>query len=134
MHVNSRAAAYLTILGVLGSWPAVAAIHTPVISEVTTNFSINQPTLTIDGNYFGTIAPHVTLSGLTLVVTTYATTAITALLPANIEAGSYMLVVTNNETTLTGSFDATIGAAGPQGPPGAMGPAGAQGPQGAAGA
>jgi hypothetical protein len=54
---------------------------------------------------------------------------LTAKLPASVVAGAYGLTVinTNNQAA---TFDVTIGAAGPMGPPGVQGPQGTPGPQG----
>jgi hypothetical protein len=137
---HSRVSACLAVFGsmytyLFGVAPATAAVH-PVIASATTNFSITEPTITITGEYFGSITPGVTLDGASLVVTTYTQTAVTALLPANIKPGSYVLVLTNEVLDLQGDFDVTIGAVGPEGPAGPKGPAGttgATGPQGPAG-
>ncbi len=78
--------------------------------------------------------PQLTLGGTALVVTAYTNDQITALLPAGIEDGGYLLVVmAANSRTSYGTFDVTIGATGltgPQGPKGDTGATGAIGPQG----
>jgi hypothetical protein len=115
----------------------MAATHTPVISAVNTDYTVNPPTITIGGAYFGSITPTVSLDGDPLTIATYTATSVTALLPTNINPGSYQLVLTNNSTQAQVTFDATIGAVGPPGPAGptgATGTAGPTGPHGPAGA
>ena len=77
-------------------------------------------------------APIVKLDGSTLTLNGTATpAAFDALLPAGIPAGSYLLTVScGNATNQNGTFDLTLGAAGPQGPTGPQGPQGLTGPQG----
>src|ERR1019366_825476 len=135
---NSRVSACLAVLGsmymyMFGATPARAAVHLPVITAVTANYSINQPTITIAGGYFGTSAPGVTLNAAPLVVATYTSTSVTALLPANLSPGSYRVALTNSVTQLQGIFDATIGAVGPEGPAGPAGATGSAGPAGSNG-
>jgi hypothetical protein len=123
----------------LGVTPAGAAVQ-PVITAVTTDYQVSPPTITISGKYFGGVTPTVTLDGTVLVVVTYTSSQVTALLPANLNPGSYQVSLTNHTLQLKTDFDATIGAAGPEGPAGpagatgAAGPAGSQGPAGATGA
>ena len=74
----------------------MAATHTPVISAVNTDYTVNPPTITIGGAYFGSITPTVSLDGDPLTIATYTATSVTALLPTNINPGSYQLVLTNN--------------------------------------
>src|ERR1017187_3856280 len=98
---NSRVSACLAVLGsmymyLFGVTPARAAVHLPVITAVTANYSTNEPTITIAGRYFGSITPTVTLDGVPLVITTYTQTSVTALLPANFSPGTYVLLLTNN--------------------------------------
>ena len=142
---HSPAITVLTVLGgfcLMGVLPVRAATHSPTITGVTTDFTVNPPTITINGAYFGSITPTVTLDGSPIVVATYTQSAVTALLPSNLAPGSYQLVLTNNVTALKVTFDATVGAvgpegpagpAGPQGPPGPIGPAGPAGPMGPSG-
>ena len=133
---DSKVVACLAILAslyILGGWPARAASHPPVIDSTTADYNTNPPSITIEGQGFGTITPGVTLNGITLTVTTYTPTAITAILPTNLGAGSYVLSVTNNSTALEATFDATIGSVGPEGPTGPAGPEGPAGPKGATG-
>ena len=132
---DSRVSVCLAILAGMymygfGTAPARAATAAPVITSVTANLSTNQPTITITGINFGSITPGVTLDGVPLVVEVYSATGVVAYLPANLNPGSYQLVLTDNATQLQGTFDASIGAVGPEGP---AGPAGAAGPAGPAG-
>ncbi|MGA2594228.1 MAG: carbohydrate-binding protein, partial [Bryobacteraceae bacterium] len=139
---NSRVPVCLAVLAGMYTFGVTTAraASLPVITSVTTDFAISQPTITIDGKYFGSITPGVNLDGVPLVVVTYTSTAVTALLPSNIGPGSYELVLTNRALDLQAAFDATIGAVGPEGPAGpagsngAAGPTGPAGPQGPAGA
>ncbi len=138
-HFNNRRAwACLAVLGSMyvnpfGGTPANAAVQ-PVITAVTTDYQVDPPTITIAGKYLGSVTPTVTLDGMPLVVVTYTSTQVTALLPANLAPGSYQLVLTNHTLQLQAAFDATIGAAGPEGPTGPAGPAGSPGPAGVPGA
>ena len=120
----------LTIVSALWSMTGFAAPS----SQVQIQSAIaNGGMLAIAGQNFGNTTPLVQLGpiSLTLAQPTTATTII-ANLPADLTPGSYELLVSfGNSTTQEASFDVTIGAAGPPGPPGATGPAG---PAGAAGA
>jgi len=121
---------------ILGVTPASAATASPAITSVTVSYSISPPTITITGKNFGTTTPGVTLDGIPLEIDLYTSTAVVAVLPSSLTPGSYQLVLTDSATALQGAFDATIGAAGPEGPAGAQGPAGnpgTTGPRGAAG-
>ena len=109
--------------------PAIAASK-PIVDGAVPNYSTSQ--LTITGTGFGASIPKLDLDGLVLSVITHTATKIVATLPSGLQAGSYMLSVTANG--LTGTFDLTIGAAGPQGPQGVQGPQGPQGLQGSQGA
>ena len=135
---NSRVSACLAVLGgmyvyMCGGPPAQAAVE-PVITAVTTDYQVNPPTLTIVGKYLGSVTPTVTLDGATLVVVTYTSTQVTALLPGNLTPGSYQLTLTNHTLQLQASFDAAIGSVGPEGPAGPAGPTGSAGPAGTPGA
>jgi hypothetical protein len=135
LSFKSKIAAYLSILGILGSLP-VSAAKEPAITAVTTNYAVSPPTITITGISFGTIAPTVTIDNLPVTLVTYTQTAVTGLLPSNLAPGSYELVLTNNSARLSipATFNAAIGAAGPEGPAGPPGTAGSAGPAGPAGA
>lgn len=92
--------------------------------------------LTIMGTNFGpaTGSPVVRLAGRQLTLATWSAVKIVANLPAALAPGRYQLTVTVD--TLTGGFDVTIGAAGPQQPAGPAAAActqaasGSQDPQG----
>ena len=91
--------------------------------------------LFITGTDFGVAKPpKVTLAGGELAVSSHSQTTIVAALPAGLPPASYELVVVSfrkaDDNGKAASFDVTIGAVGPQGPPG---PAGATGPQGSPG-
>ena len=101
----------------------VLAHAKPVIDSATPNYGTNQ--LTIAGTGLGTATPTVKIDTVALSVVSHTMTNIVATLPSGIGAGSYLLTVT--AAGATGSFDLTLGAAGPQGP---QGPQGLQGPQG----
>jgi hypothetical protein len=135
LSIESKIAAYLTILGILGSLPVNAAKE-PAINAVTTDYAVSPPTITITGISFGTIAPTVTIDKLPVTLVTYTQTAVTGLLPSNLAPGSYELVLTNNSARLAipATFNATIGAVGPEGPTGPPGTAGSAGPAGPPGA
>ena len=101
---KSRVSACLAVLGSMYMYmfevtPAIAAVE-PVITVVTTDYQVNPPTITINGRYFGSVTPSVTLDGATVVVVTYTQAQVTALLPANLSPGSYQLVLTNRVTDL----------------------------------
>ncbi len=133
-HHNRIAACLAVLSGMYMFGPApVRAAVTPAITGVTTNFAVTPSTITIAGRYFGAVTPTVTLDGTVLVVATYTQTQVTALLPSNIDPGTYQLVLTNHSLDQQVSFDATIGAVGPDGPAGPAGPTGAAGPAGPAG-
>lgn len=102
--------------------------------------SPDQSVLFATGTGFGS-SPSVFLNGvkLTGVAVNPDGTALTASLPADIAAGSHLLVVTRKNKqpkgdegngNHTASFVLVIGAIGPQGEPGAAGEPGGQGPQG----
>ena len=115
--------------------PALANAK-PVIDSAVPNYSTNQ--LTISGSAFGTTTPTVKIDTVALSIVSHTATQIVATLPSGIGSGSFLLSVAAGSAT--GTFDLTLGAAGPQGPQGPQGvqgpqgPAGAQGPQGAQGA
>jgi len=79
-------------------------------------------------------APLVQLNGQALSIVSSTNTAITTILPAGIQPGSYLLTVSSGEAASQfDAFNVTIGAAGPQGPAGPQGVAGDTGPAGPAG-
>src|ERR1700676_5496300 len=82
----------------------------PIIFSAQPNNSTGQ--LTITGSSFGT-APTVQLGTVFPAVVSSTTTTVIVTLPANLNPGSYGLTVSNTATSQTGSFIATIGAAGP---------------------
>jgi len=122
------------------------AVHAaqPVIQKATVNLDQNR--IVISGSDFGSGPQTVLLSGVVLPWIGFdaATQMITAALPANLAAGTYVLTVADGNKSAT--LDVTIGAqgpigpqgpqglTGPQGPPGGDGPLGPQGPTGATGA
>lgn len=104
------------------------------ILSTSANTTTSPGTLTITGQNFGTAAPSITLQGTALQVASFTDTVLVALLPNNLAPGSYQLeVITQARKNNIADFDATIGAAGPQGPIGPQGIPGAQGPAGATG-
>lgn len=107
----------------------VLANAKPIIDSATPNYGANQ--LTILGSGFGTLTPTVAIDGKSATVVSHSPTQIVVDFPSGIASGSYLLTVTVSGAT--GSFDLTLGAAGPQGPQGPAGPQGAQGAQGPAG-
>jgi hypothetical protein len=101
-----------------------------------------QEVLTIRGSHLSDhrFAPRVTLGDRVLAVSSFGPTVVLAILPPDLPAGSYRLVVSRGRSSRhSGSLDITVGAigppgqAGPQGPEGKEGPAGPPGPQGATG-
>src|SRR5580698_608961 len=134
---NNRVTGCLAILGSIylctfGAAPARAATK-PVITSVTPELLTSPVSITITGKNFGNTMPAVTLDGATILVESYTSTVVTAELPANLNPGSYQLVLKDTVTDLSGAFDVTIGTVGPQGPAGPAGATGAQGPAGPAG-
>ena len=94
----------------------------------------NDPTsITIVGEdlLFGGGPPTITLGEYVdelVIVGTATDTEITAELPENIDAGDYLLTVSNgNGQSQNDEYDLTIGAVGPQGPKGDIGDTGATG-------
>jgi len=112
----------------LAAATATAASTPPSILKVTVNSAVT--TITISGSNFGFVTPTVTIDGKSVAVEVYTSDLVIGPLPANLAAGSYQVVLTNNSTQLKASFDTTIGAAGPQGPAGPTGPQGPAGPTG----
>jgi hypothetical protein len=121
---------------------AFAEDQKPVIISALPDASVNPTQLTITGNNLGSGKPLVTLDSFRLLVATFTSTSVTALLPAGLKPGSYLLILQPNgedNGNKAATFDVTIGAAGPKGdkgdpglpgPPGAPGLPGVQGPPG----
>lgn len=104
-----------------------------VITAATTD--AGQTTLFAEGVNF-TAGSAVYLAGIPLggVAVSSGGTVLTASLPLGMLPGGYRLQISNGPATVqNGTFDMTIGAAGPEGPPGDPGPAGADGAVGPAG-
>ncbi|MGD0215471.1 MAG: IPT/TIG domain-containing protein [Terriglobales bacterium] len=123
--MKSRKQSLFVCLLALAMCVPVLANVKPVIDSATPNYATNQ--LTIVGSNFGTGTPAVDLDGTVLTLVSHTATTIVATLPT-VAAGSYVLSV--KVSAATGTFDLTLGAAGPQGPQGPQGPAGEQGPAG----
>jgi IPT/TIG domain len=104
----------------------VLANAKPTIDSATPNYATNQ--LTIIGSGFGTLTPTVAIDGKGATVVSHTPTQIVVDFPSGIGTGSYLVTVTVSGAT--GSFDLTLGTAGPQGPPGPQGAPGSQGQQG----
>jgi hypothetical protein len=103
----------------------------PVIIAALPDSSFNPTQLTITGNQLGTGKPFVTLDSFRLLVVTFTSTSVTALLPAGLKPSSYLLILqSDGEDDKKATSDVTLGAAGPQGDPGAPGPIGPVGPPG----
>jgi hypothetical protein len=89
-------------------------------------------TLTIEGSGFGASRPKVRIANERLVLQSFDSNRIVALLPPGIKAGSYLLNLDIENVTRT--FDVSIGTQGGVGPKGPAGPQGPTGAKGAAGA
>lgn len=111
----------------LAMFVPVLANAKPIIDAAIPNYANNQ--LTIVGSGF-TGTPVANLNGVPMTLVSHTPTNIVAVLPNGFSAGSFLLSVT---ATGTATFDLTLGADGPQGPPGQQGPMGPQGAQGPAG-
>jgi hypothetical protein len=140
-------------MNLLRNWPKALAVfallhvalvaaladeeNKPVVITALPDSSVNPTQLTITGNHLGSGKPLVTLDSLRLLVVTFTSTSVTALLPAGLKPGSYLLILqSDGEDDRKATFDVTLGAAGPQGDPGVpgpIGPAGPPGPQGPSG-
>jgi hypothetical protein len=107
---------------------ATAASTSPSILKVTTDSALT--TINITGSNFGFVTPTVTIGGKSVAVKGYSSNLVIGALPADLTAGSYSVVLTNNSTQTKAGFDAAIGAVGPQGPAGPTGATGATGPSG----
>ena len=111
--------------------------HDPLILAAVPDSSASPTQLTIMGENFGTLKPAVTLESIPLKVVTFGSTTVTALLPAGLAPGSYLLTLQRNgQKQNTAEFEVALGAIGPKGDrgdPGAPGPPGPAGPSGPAG-
>jgi len=133
----------LLAASVLLASPAVLTAQfdrSTVILSVTENAQGTQ--ITITGDHFGNHTPKVYFGATELAVAAHSETSITADLPANVAAGSYLLGIESGHEQRFVPFSVAVGQVGPAGPAGpagatgARGPAGPQGttgPQGAAG-
>ena len=102
----------------------------PIVVAASADFVTHQ--LVINGTGFGT-APVVRLGGAALTVVSATDTSIVADLPADIAAGSAMLLVLRKGVVPGVPFEVTIGAVGPKGDQGPIGPVGPVGPMGPVG-
>ena len=102
----------------------------PIVATASADLVAHQ--LVISGTGFGT-APIVRLAGAALTVVSASDTSIVADLPADIAAGSAMLLVLRKGVVPGVPFEITIGAVGPKGDQGAVGPIGPVGPMGPVG-
>jgi hypothetical protein len=110
--------------------PVQAQNAPPVITSAQVNTGTGQ--LTVIGTGFGA-APTVQLGSLFPSVVSGTNTSVVVTSPANLNPGSYGLIVTNTSTSQTGSFVVAIGAVGPTGSAGPQGPQGIQGQVGSTG-
>jgi hypothetical protein len=98
------------------------------------DFSVSPAQLVIRGQNLGTSKPLVTLDAIALSVITFTSTAVTALLPSGLPAGTYELTLDpGSRSEKMAEFEAAIGAIGPKGSPGRAGPSGPAGPAAAQG-
>jgi hypothetical protein len=104
----------------------------PAGPAVITSAGADASTLTVNGSNFGA-SPTVTLGGTALVVTSASASQVKASLPAGINPGSYLLIVTSGTVLTTAVFEVTIGSIGSQGPQGVKGDKGDVGPPGPVG-
>src|SRR5437870_4599991 len=65
----------------------------PVIIAAIPDFPANPTQLTIRGENLGSLKPFVTLDAMSLVVSSYTPTSVTAWLPAGLSPGSYLLTL-----------------------------------------
>ncbi len=111
--------------------------HEPLIKAALPDSSASPTQLNITGENFGTLKPVVTLDSMPLTVASFSATSVTALLPAGLTPGSYLLTLQQNgRESRTATFDVALGAIGPKGDkgdPGAPGPVGPSGPMGPVG-
>ncbi len=129
--------AFALQLVVMGRALADDQKHDPLILAAVPDSSVSPTQLTIMGENFGTLKPAVTLDSIPLTVVNFGSTSVTALLPAGLTPGSYLLTLQRNgQKQNTAEFDVALGAIGPKGEkgdPGALGPAGPAGPSGPTG-
>lgn len=102
------------------AFPAFLHAGQPVINSAQVDLSTHM--IAIAGTDFGNAPPTVTLGATLLAVTAHSPTAIQAMLPSGLAAGSYRLLVAT-ATTPPGIalLDVTVGTSGAQGPPGPLG-------------
>jgi hypothetical protein len=106
----------------------------PAILAAIPDFSVTPAQLAIKGQNLGTSKPSVTLDAIPLSIVTFTSTAVTALLPPGLPAGSYRLTLDPGaHGEKVAQFDVAIGSIGTKGNPGPPGPAGQAGPPGAQG-
>lgn len=105
--------------------PAFAAPGPTRLVIVSARVDVTAGTLTIDGHDFDDGQLTVTLNGMPLVVMSVTASEIVSTLPAGLDPGTYLLTVSvGPAVTQFDSFNVTLGAVGPQGPPGSQGPPG----------
>jgi hypothetical protein len=103
----------------------------PIITSVFADS--NLTTLTVNGANFGT-SGDLYLAGVKLtLVPPYTSSQLTAVLPAGVKPGGYLLSLIVTKVSQPEEFWVTLGSGGAVGPQGPAGPAGAQGPAGPAG-
>ncbi|WP_375759803.1 hypothetical protein [Corallococcus exercitus] len=116
--------------------PLPSSAQTPLV-VTSVSVDLEQKTLTIFGQDFGSAAPAVSLAGFGLIISSHSQTAVVAFLPEPVAVfpGTYLLTVTAQATDATGydRFNVSIGTGGPAGPKGDVGPAGPPGQAGARG-
>ena len=84
------------VLAAVALSAAFADDQKPVIISVVPDLSINPTQLTITGNNLGSGKPLVTLDSILLLVATFTSTSVTALLPVGLKPGSYLLILQPN--------------------------------------
>lgn len=109
-----------------------ATIPILTISRATINYSNNQVTFSGSGFEPTKKSPNILLAGSPLAVVSFTDTQVVAVLPANIVAGNFTVMVVNSLGEFM-PYEVTYGSVGPQGPMGPAGPQGSQGPEGPAG-
>ncbi|NNC01900.1 collagen-like protein [Corallococcus exiguus] len=118
--------------------PLSSGAQTPPLVVTSVSVDLEQKTLTIFGQDFGSTAPAVSLAGHGLIVISRSQSTVVAHLPEPVAVlpGTYLLTVTAQAPDATGydRFNVSIGTGGAAGPKGDTGPAGAPGPSGARGA
>lgn len=122
--MKSRNLQVMICLLALAMCVPVLANAKPIIDSAVPNYGTSQ--LTIVGTGFTGTKLTVKLDGTALTVISSTATQIVTNLPAG--SGSFLLSV--EAGSATGTFDLTLGVAGPQGPQGPQGPLGPQGAQG----